>query len=225
MPLVCTNDVHYLRHGDDKPHDILLCIGTGKSVNDEHRLRYHGDQFFLKSAAQMAQVFGDYPAGDGQHAAHRRARATSTIPSGENHLPNFDVPEGFTLEDYFEHEARHGFKQRLERLRQLEAEDKLRHTIAEYEQRLTYEIAMIKQMGYPGYFLIVWDFIRYAREQGIPVGPGRGSAAGSLVAWCAARSPTSIRCTTTCSSSASSTPSACRCPISTSTSASAAAAR
>jgi DNA polymerase-3 subunit alpha len=96
MPLVCTNDVHYLRHGDDKPHDILLCIGTGKSVNDEHRLRYHGDQFFLKSGAQMAQVFGDYP----QALANTlriAERCNVTIPSGENHLPNFEVPEGFTL--------------------------------------------------------------------------------------------------------------------------------
>jgi DNA polymerase III subunit alpha len=183
MPLVCTNDVHYLHHGDHKPHDILLCIGTGKSVNDAHRLRYHGDQFFLKTAEQMAQVFGDFP----QAMANTlliAERCDVTIPSGENHLPNFEVPEGFTLEAYFEHETRLGFQQRLERLRQLEAEDKLRHTIAEYEERLTYEIAMIKKMGYPGYFMIVWDFIRYAREQGIPVGPGRGSAAGSLVAWC-----------------------------------------
>ena len=183
MPLVCTNDVHYLRHGDHKPHDILLCIGTGKGVNDEHRLRYHGDQFFLKSAEQMAQVFGDYPEALANTLLIAE-RCNVTIPSGENHLPKFDVPEGFTLEGYFEHETRLGFAQRLERLRQLEAEGKLRHSIAEYEERLAYEIAMIKKMGYPGYFLIVWDFIRYAREQGIPVGPGRGSAAGSLVAWC-----------------------------------------
>jgi DNA polymerase III subunit alpha len=183
MPLVCTNDVHYLKHGDHKPHDILLCIGTGKGVNDEHRLRYHGDQFFLKSAEQMAQVFGDYPEAMANTLLIAE-RCNVTIPSGENHLPKFEVPEGFTLEGYFEHEARLGFAQRLERLRQLEAEGKLRHTIPEYEERLTYEIAMIKKMGYPGYFMIVWDFIRYAREQGIPVGPGRGSAAGSLVAWC-----------------------------------------
>ncbi len=183
MPLVCTNDVHYLRHGDDKPHDILLCIGTGKSVNDAHRLRYHGDQFFLKTAAQMRQVFGDYPEAL-SNTLLIAERCDVTIPSGENHLPNFAVPEGFTLDGYFEHEARLGFAQRLPRLRQLEQEGKLRHDIAAYEARLAYEIAMIKKMGYPGYFLIVWDFIRYAREQGIPVGPGRGSAAGSLVAWC-----------------------------------------
>ncbi len=183
MPLVCTNDVHYLKHGDHKPHDILLCIGTGKGVNDANRLRYHGDQFFLKSAEQMMAVFGDYPDALANTLAIAE-RCNVTIPSGENHLPKFEVPEGFDLDGYFEHETRLGYAQRLDRLRQLDAEGKLRHTIAEYDERLSYEIAMIKKMGYPGYFLIVWDFIRYAREHGIPVGPGRGSAAGSLVAWC-----------------------------------------
>ena len=182
MPLVCTNDVHYLKHGDHKPHDILLCIGTGKGVNDAHRLRYHGDQFFLKSAAEMAEVFGDFPEAM-QNTLLIAERCNVVIPKGENHLPKFEVPDGFTLDDYFEHEVRRGFAQRLPRLQQLAADDALRQPIADYETRLTYEIAMIKQMGYPGYFLIVWDFIRYAREQGIPVGPGRGSAAGSLVAW------------------------------------------
>ena len=182
MPLVCTNDVHYLRHGDHKPHDILLCIGTGKSVNDQHRLKYHGDQFFLKSAAQMTEVFGDYP--DAMKNTLRIAeRCHVTIPSGQTHLPSFDVPEGFTVDSYFEHIVRRGYAQRLDRLRQTDAAGQLRHAISEYDERLAYEIAMIKKMEYPGYFLIVWDFIRYAREQGIPVGPGRGSAAGSLVAW------------------------------------------
>jgi DNA polymerase III subunit alpha len=182
MPLVATNDVHYLRHGDHKPHDILLCIGTGKSVNDSQRLKYHGDQFFLKSAEQMAQVFGDYPEAM-KNTLLIAERCNVTIPSGQNHLPKFAVPEGYDTDSYFEHVVRLGFAQRLERLRALEAEGKLRHTIAAYEERLAYEIAMIKKMGYPGYFLIVWDFIRYAREHGIPVGPGRGSAAGSLAAW------------------------------------------
>ncbi len=182
MPLVATNDVHYLRHGDHKPHDILLCIGTGKSVNDSNRLKYHGDQFFLKSAEQMAQVFGDYPEAM-KNTLLIAERCNVTIPSGQNHLPKFAVPDGFTLDDYFEHVVRQGFAQRLERLRALDAEGKLRHTIAAYEERLAYEIAMIKKMGYHGYFLIVWDFIRYAREHHIPVGPGRGSAAGSLAAW------------------------------------------
>ena len=182
MPLVATNDVHYLRHGDHKPHDILLCIGTGKSVNDSNRLKYHADQFFLKSAEQMAQVFGDYPEAM-RNTMLIAERCNVVIPSGENHLPKFAVPEGFMLDEYFEHVVRQGYAQRLERLRQLEAEGKLRHSLSAYDERLSYEIAMIKKMGYPGYFLIVWDFIRYAREQGIPVGPGRGSAAGSLAAW------------------------------------------
>ncbi len=182
MPLVVTNDVHYLRHGDHKPHDILLCIGTGKSVNDENRLKYHGDQFFLKTAAQMAEVFGDYPEAMANTLLIAE-RCNVTIPSGQNHLPKFAVPEGFTLDHYFEHVTRQGYQARLERLRQLDAQGQLRHTLAEYDERLAYEIAMIKKMEYPGYFMIVWDFIRYAREHGIPVGPGRGSAAGSLVAW------------------------------------------
>src|SRR5918995_1252549 len=183
MPLVATNDVHYLRHGDHKPHDILLCIGTGKSVNDANRLKYHGEEFFLKSAEQMAAVFGDYPEAM-KNTLLIAERCNVTIPSGENHLPNFAVPEGFTLDEYFEHVTRHGFAQRMERLRQLEAEGKLRHSLSAYDDRLAYEIAMIKKMGYPGYLLIVLAFIRYAREHGIPVGPGRGSAAGSFVAYC-----------------------------------------
>jgi DNA polymerase-3 subunit alpha len=183
LPLVCTNDVHYLHQHDSKPHDLLLCIGTGKSVNDEKRLRYHGDQFFLKTAAQMAEVFGDYPEAMRNTLAIAE-RCNVTIPSGEHHLPKFEVPPGSTLDDYFDQVTRQGFAERLSRLQQLAAEGKLRHPVDEYATRLDYEIAMIKRMGYPGYFLIVWDFIRYAREHGIPVGPGRGSAAGSLVAYC-----------------------------------------
>ncbi len=183
LPLVCTNDVHYLHQHDSKPHDLLLCIGTGKSVHDEKRLKYHGDQFFLKTAAQMAEVFGDYPEAMRNTLAIAE-RCNVTIPSGTLHLPKFEVPEGYTLDDYFEHVSRQGYEERLVRLRQLDADGKLRHPLSEYATRLDYEVAMIKRMGYTGYFMIVWDFIRYAREQGIPVGPGRGSAAGSLVAYC-----------------------------------------
>jgi DNA polymerase-3 subunit alpha len=182
LPLVCTNDVHYLRQEDHKPHDILLCIGTGKSVHDEQRLRYHGDQFFLKSAAEMAELFKDYPAALKNTVAIAE-RVNVEIPTGQNHLPRFAVPDGYSLDAYFEHVTRTGFAERLTRLRALADEGRLRHAIGAYEQRLVYEIEMIRRMGYAGYFLIVWDFIRYAREQGIPVGPGRGSAAGSLVAW------------------------------------------
>src|SRR5262245_54556102 len=183
LQLVATNDVHYLKNSDFKPHDILLCIGTGKTVNDADRLRYHGDQFYLKTAEEMAKVFADFP--DALANTMRIAERCNVDLSGTvNHLPNFEVPQGFTLDQYFEHVARAGFEQRLPRLKQLAASGVLRHTVEEYERRLAYEIEMIKKMGYPGYFLIVWDFIRYAREQGIPVGPGRGSAAGSFVAYC-----------------------------------------
>ena len=183
LPLVATNDVHYLRQGDYQPHDILLCIGTGKTVNDAQRLRYTGDQFFLKTAEQMAQVFAGHDEAL-KNTLRVAERCNVTIPKGQNHLPSFAVPDGFTIDQYFEQVAREGFAQRLVRLRQLADAGALRHTIDEYERRLDYELAMIKEMGFPGYLLIVWDFIRYARERGIPVGPGRGSAAGSLVAWC-----------------------------------------
>jgi len=183
LGLVCTNDVHYLRDSDAHPHDILLCIGTGKGFNDPKRLRYDAKQFFLKSADEMAEVFKDHP--DAISNTMRIAeRCDVRLAEGQNFLPDFDVPPGYTVDSYFEKVARDGFAQRLPRLQQLAAAGALRHTVDEYERRLAYELDMIKQMKYPGYFLIVWDFIRYARERGIPVGPGRGSAAGSLVAYC-----------------------------------------
>ena len=182
LPLVCTNDVHYLRQDDHHPHDILLCIGTGKTVNDAQRLRYVGDQFYLKTPEQMAALFADYPEAL-KNTLRIAERCNVLLPTGQNHLPVFDVPGGYSLDEYFEHIAREGFAQRLPRLQQLMASGQLNHSIEEYERRLDYEIEMIKTMGYPGYFLIVWDFIRHAREQGIPVGPGRGSSAGSLVAY------------------------------------------
>src|SRR6185436_10935915 len=183
LGMVCTNDVHYLRDTDAHPHDILLCIGTGKAFSDTKRLRYEARQFFLKNAAEMADTFKDFL--DALANTVRIAeRCNVRLPEGENFLPNFDVPPPYTLDEYFDHVVREGFLERLPRLKQLASVGALRHTVDEYETRLTYEIEMIKRMKYPGYFLIVWDFIRYAREQGIPVGPGRGSAAGSLVAYC-----------------------------------------
>jgi len=183
LPLVCTNDVHYLRMTDQRPHDILLCIGTGKNVSDDKRLRYHGDQFFLKTAEDMARVFGDHPEAL-RNTMRIAERCNVLLPKGEAHLPDFQVPPGYTVDTYFEEVVRSGFRDRMPRLRALEAAGELRRPIADYEARLVYEVDMIRRMNYPGYFLIVWDFIRYAREKQIPVGPGRGSAAGSLVAWC-----------------------------------------
>ena len=183
LPLICTNDVHYLRETDSHPHDVLLCIGTGKAFSDPKRLRYDAKQFFLKTPEEMAEVFKEFP--DALANTVRVAeRCNVTLGEGENFLPNFDVPSPYTLDDYFEHVVREGFADRLARLKQLAGMGALRHTVDEYERRLAHEIAMIKLMKYPGYFLIVWDFIRYAREHDIPVGPGRGSAAGSLVAYC-----------------------------------------
>ena len=183
LPLVCTNDVHYLKQGDHRPHDVLLCIGTGKNVSDEHRLRYHGDQFYLKTGEEMRAVFGDRPDALSNTVAIAE-RCDVQLPTNENHLPNFDVPAPYTLDAYFEHVTREGFTQRLTSLRERAERGTLKYPIADYEARLAREIAIIVKMRYPGYFLIVWDFIRYARERGIPVGPGRGSAAGSLVAYC-----------------------------------------
>jgi DNA polymerase-3 subunit alpha len=183
IPLVATNDVHYLTQADHRPHDILLCIGTASTVNDRDRLRYHGDQFYLKTAAEMFNVFGEVPEAL-TNTVRIAERCRVDLESDKNYLPNFAVPAPYALNDYFEHIVREGFAQRLTRLRALQSAGSLRHSIDEYETRLSYEIEMIKRMEYPGYFLIVWDFIRYAREKNIPVGPGRGSAAGSLVAYC-----------------------------------------
>ena len=183
LPLVCTNDVHYLRQGDARPHDVLLCIGTGKSVQDVERLRYHGDQFYLKTPEEMEAVFGDVPDAM-RNTVQIAERCNVDVSGAENHLPNFDVPAPYTLDEYFERVVREGFDRRLLRLRERQARGVLQHPLDAYETRLSYEIEMIKQMKYPGYFLIVWDFIRYARDHDIPVGPGRGSAAGSLVAYC-----------------------------------------
>ena len=183
LPLVCTNDVHYLHRDDFKAHDILLCIGKAKTVNDAQRMRYHGDQFYLKTPDEMAAVFGDFPEAMA-NTVRIAERCDVDLGKTVNQLPNFDVPSPYSLEEYFEKMVWEGFERRLPRLRAMEADGQLRHTIEAYRERVAYEIAMIKRMGYTGYFLIVWDFIRYAREQGIPVGPGRGSAAGSVVAYC-----------------------------------------
>ena len=183
LPLVCTNDVHYLNREDFKAHDILLCIGTGKTVHETERMRYHGDQFYLKTPAEMEQLFGEVP--DAMANTVRIAeRCNVDLGKTVLHLPDFDVPAGQGLDEYFERMVWEGFERRRPRLDALERAGQLRHTLTEYQERVAYEISMIKRMKYAGYFLIVWDFIRYAREHGIPVGPGRGSAAGSVVAYC-----------------------------------------
>src|SRR5262249_47568091 len=183
LPMGCTNDGHYVREAAAHPHGVLLCSGNGKASTAPKRLRYDSRQFFLKTSGEMEDQFKEYP--DALVNTVRIAeRCDVRIGDGQNFLPNFEVPPGFTLDGYFEHVARRGFEERLPRLRSLADAGALKCTIDEYERRLSYEIDVIKQMKDPGYFLVVWDFIRYARERGIPVGPGRGSAAGSLVAYC-----------------------------------------
>ena len=182
LPLVATNDCHYLSQEDSFPHDVLLCIQTGKTVDDTNRLRYRTDQFFLKTPEQMAQLFGHIPGALSNTLAVAEQCEFRLQDSGSV-FPEFEVPPGNTLDSYFESVVREGFSGRLETLKKQRGPDGLAHPFQEYSQRLDQEIAMIQKMNFSGYFLIVWDFMKYAREQGIAVGPGRGSAAGSLVSY------------------------------------------
>jgi len=160
----------------------MLCIQTGKSIQDTNRMKFQGTDFFVKSHDEMHRVFKDAPDVLSRTLAIAE-RCNMRLEKISNPFPHFDVPDGFTLDSYFEHVSREGFARRLETLRPLDARGRLKHNLAEYEQRLARELAIIQQMKFSGYFLIVWDFIRYAREHDIPVGPGRGSAAGSLVSY------------------------------------------
>jgi DNA polymerase-3 subunit alpha len=182
IPLVATNDCHYLTQADARAQEVLLCIQTGKTMSDPKRMKFATDQFFYKTAQEMAQVFAELPDAL-ERTAEIAARCNVKIEAVRNPFPAFEVPEGHTLDSYFERVVREGFAERVPHLEALAREGRLRRPLAEYERRLSDEIQMIKQMRYAGYFLIVWDFIRYARAQGVPVGPGRGSAAGSLASF------------------------------------------
>ena len=171
LPLVVTNDAHYLRREDAKMQDVLLCIQTGKTVDDTNRMRFQGDEFYLKSEEELRKLFpGCDDAFDNTVKIAERCNLDFTFH--EYHLPSFPVPEGFTNEEYFRKLCMDGFRERYA------------NPPDSYRQRLEYEISVISRMGYVNYYLIVWDFIRYAKEQGIPVGPGRGSGAASIVAYC-----------------------------------------
>src|SRR6202140_2964522 len=182
LSMVATNDSHYLCEDDAHAQDVMLCIQMGKSIQDTNRMKFEGNQFFVKNADEMLRVFKDAPQVLSRTLgiAERCNLRLEKVPSP---FPHFDVPDGFTLDSYFEHITRQGFARRMENLRAASTNGKLKHSLVEYEQRLAREIAIIQQMKFSGYFLIVWDFIRYARECGIPVGPGRGSAAGAVVAY------------------------------------------
>ena len=183
IPLVATNDSHYLCGEDSHAHDVMLCVQTGAKIHEANRFKFDSDQFFVKSADEMARLFKDSPAAISR-TMEIAERCNLKLHKVENPFPDFAVPQGHTAESYFEEVCRAGYKKRLETsVRRLETRGELRTPIHEYDARLEREIAIIKQMNYAGYFLIVWDFIKYARDHGIPVGPGRGSAAGSLVAY------------------------------------------
>ena len=183
IPLVATNDVHFLQREDAQIQDVLLCIQTGKKLSDPDRLRFSSDQFYLKSSAEMWELFKDYPEAL-NNTRHIAARCNFEFPFSGHFLPHFKAPGNKNLRDYFEEVVRQGFEQRLPLILKKINNGNNSHNIEEYRQRLDREIKLIEQMGFEGYFLIVWDMIKAARERGIPVGPGRGSAAGSLIAYC-----------------------------------------
>ena len=171
IPLIISNDAHYLRKEDATMQDVLLCIQTGKTVDDPNRMKFQGEEFYLKSEEELRALF------PGQDEAFENTcriadRCNLEFVFNEYHLPSFPVPEGYTNEEYFRKLCMDGFRERYPEAPQ------------SYMERLEYEIGVISRMGYVNYYLIVWDFIRYAKEAGIPVGPGRGSGAASIVAYC-----------------------------------------
>ncbi len=182
IPLVATNDSHYMRKDDARAHEILLCIQTGKTMSDPQRMRFTQPEFYLKTRDEMLRMFGEM-----EDALDRTweiaQRCQVSLEKVKEPFPKFDVPREHTTDSYFAYVARQGFEKRRPRLEALSKAGALKHDLAEYVERLDREIRMIQQMKFSGYFLIVWDFIRFAKSRGIPVGPGRGSAAGSLVSY------------------------------------------
>ena len=183
IPLVATNDVHYTYETDVDSHDILLCIQTGKKLSDENRMRYEGGQFYVKSEEQMQGLF-PYALEALENTQKIADRCNVEIEFGVTKLPKFDVPEGYTSWEYLQKLCYEGLGYRYpQQDGAVSIPGKGEVTYEELKSQLAYELGIIQQMGYVDYFLIVWDFIRFARENGIAVGPGRGSAAGSLVSY------------------------------------------
>ena len=170
LPLVATNDVHYLKQDDAQAHDVLLCIQTGKKVSDDDRMEFPNDQFYFKSQEEMKELFSDYPEAI-ENTAKIAKRCNLDFDFEQTLLPDYEVPEGESLESY------------LRKLVYQGAHEKYEEVTPEVEERIDYELKIINQMGYPAYFLIVMDFVRYAKEHDIIVGPGRGSAASSIVSY------------------------------------------
>ena len=171
LPMVVTNDAHYLRKEDAAMQDVLLCVQMGKTVDDENRMKFQTDEFYLKSEEELRQLFPNCPEAF-ENTAKIADMCNVEFVFHEYHLPSFPIPDGYTNEQYFRKLCYEGFEERYE------------NPPEEYIQRLEYEIDVISRMGYVNYYLIVWDFIRFAKEEGIPVGPGRGSGAASIAAYC-----------------------------------------
>ncbi len=179
LPVVATNDCHYLHRKDAKAQEVLLCIQTGKTIQDSDRMKFSSDEFYFKSPQEMADLFQNIPEAI-THTVEIAEQCNLEIRFDEKHIPRIAVPAGETAESYLEKLAREGLERRLSRY---QGEKDFKERSAGYKARLEEELKIIKSMGYPGYFLIVYDFIHYAKNHEIPVGPGRGSAAGSLVAY------------------------------------------
>ncbi len=182
LPLVATNDVHFLHKDDAESHDVLLCVQTNKKLSDQDRIRFGTDEFYFKSSSEMAELFKDVPEAV-QNTIRIAAQCEFDFPSSGYSLPQFKPPSGSTLSEYFDRVTRKGFEKRLEALSLRRERGEACRPVEEYEDRFESERQLIKKMGFEGYFLIVWDLIQKAKEKNIPVGPGRGSAAGSLLAY------------------------------------------
>lgn len=187
IPLVATNDCHYLDQKDARAHEILLCIQTGKTLLDEKRMKFSNDQFYFKSSEEMKNLFRELPEAI-SNTIKIAEHCNFDMEFGKNYLPHYDVPADSTLDSFLDELSFRGLQKRLQKNQLLLSQEKKDRqenngTLAIYKERLNEELRMIKKMNFSGYFLIVWDFIDYAKKHSIPVGPGRGSAAGSLVAY------------------------------------------
>ena len=182
LPLVATNDVRFLDKEDFEAHEARVCIHDGYSLADPRRSKQYSAQQYLRSAEEMEALFPDLPAAI-QNTVEISKRCTVKLDLGNNYLPNFPIPEGSTVEQYLSHLSQEGLEERLRYLFRNKSPEELQAARGEYDKRLQIELDVINNMGFPGYFLIVADFIQWAKKNGVPVGPGRGSGAGSLVAY------------------------------------------
>jgi len=178
LPVVATNNCHYIDKQDYRAHEILLCLQTGKTISDPYRMQYPADEFYFKSPQEMIALFKETPEAI-ENTLKIAERCELELEFGKLNLPEYPIPESYTLETYLAERSREGLEKRFVEL----AGRKIKFDRENYLKRLDRELGIIDKMGYPGYFLIVWDFIHYAKKNGIPVGPGRGSAAGSIVAY------------------------------------------